>query len=100
MFITLIILVFVLATAGFIFTVKRYNRALPENRPNALQRPESVLLFTPNVEAEKRVDNRRTNLAERAARGETAALADAHATGDRKVYDEVLNALIDARMRQ
>jgi len=99
MFITLIILFFVLATAGFIFTVKRYNRALPENRSNALQPPASALLFTSDVEAEKRIDNRRTKLIERATRGETAALTDAHAAGDRKVYDEVLNALIDAQMR-
>ena len=100
MIIALIILFFVLATAGVIFTVNRYNRALPEKRSNALPPPDSALLFTPDVEAEGQIDDRRIKLVERAARGETAALTDAHATGDRKVYDEVLNALIDARLRQ
>ena len=32
--------------------------------------------------------------------GDTAALADARADGKKNVYDEVLNALIDARLRQ
>ena len=75
MLITLIILFFVLATAGFIFTVNRYNRALPENKSNALPPPDSALLFTSDVEAEERIDNRRTKLVERATRGETAALS-------------------------
>ncbi len=99
MIVTLIILFFVLVTAGFIFTVNRYNRALPEKRSNALP-PDPALLFTSNVEAEEQVDDRRTKLVERAGRGDTAALTAAHANGERKVYDEVLNALIDARLRQ
>ncbi|HKS40587.1 MAG TPA: hypothetical protein VJX74_08210 [Blastocatellia bacterium] len=100
MLITLIILFFVLVTAGLIFTVNRYNRALPEKKSNALPPPDPALLFTSDVEAEKPVDNRRTKLVERATRGDTAALTDAHANGERNLYDEVLSALIDARSRQ
>lgn len=99
MLITLIILFFALVTAGLIFTVNRYNRALPEKKSNALP-PNPALLFTSDVEAEEPVDNRRTKLVERARRGDTAALTDAHADGERNVYDEVLNALVDARLRQ
>ena len=100
MFITLIILFFVLVTAGFIFTLNRYNRALPEKKSNALPPPDPALLFTPDAEAEEPVDNRRTKLIERAAHGDAAALTDAHANGERKLYGEVLDALIDARQRQ
>ena len=96
----LIILFFALATAGFIFTVNRYNRALPEKKSNALPPSDSALLFAPEVEAGEPVDDRRTKLVERAAHGDNAALTDAHATGDRKLYHEVLNTLIDARLRQ
>lgn len=100
MIITLIILFFVLATAGVIFTVNRYNRALPEKKSNDLPPPDPALLFAPYAEAADHVDDGRTKLLERAARGETAALTDAHAEGERKLYDEVLDALIDARLRQ
>src|SRR4051812_47837370 len=100
MVITLIILFFVLVTAGVVFTVNRYNRALPENGSNALPPRDSALLFTPDIEAEEKVDDRRTKLVERAAHGDAAALTDAHATGDKEAYDEVLDALIDARLRQ
>ncbi|HST21429.1 MAG TPA: hypothetical protein VLR90_09950 [Blastocatellia bacterium] len=100
MLITLIILFFVLVTAGLIFTVNRYNRALPEKKSNALPPPDPALLFTSDVEAEEPVDNRRTKLVERATRGDIAALTDAHANGERNLYDEVLSALIDARLRQ
>lgn len=90
-----------LATAGFIFTVNRYARALPEkNRASAFPPPDSALLFTSEVEAEEQTDNRRTTLIERAAGGDTAALTDAHATGDVKLYGEILDTLIDARVRQ
>ena len=58
MLITLIILFFVLVTAGLIFTVNRYNRALPEKKSNALPPPDPALLFTSDVEAEEPVDNR------------------------------------------
>jgi hypothetical protein len=95
----LIILVIMLATAGFIFTVNR--RALPEKTgPRAFPPPGSALLFTSDAEAEEQIDNRRTMLAERAAGGDIAALTDAHATGDVKLYGEILDALIDARARQ
>ena len=100
MIITLIILFFALATAGVIFTVNRYNRALPEDKPNALQPPDSAPLFTSYVEAEEPPDDRRAKLVERAAQGDTAALADAHAAGDSQLYAEVLDALTDARIRQ
>lgn len=100
MIITLIILFFALVTAGFVFTVNYYNRALPEKKSNALPPHGSALLFTPDVEAERPVDNRRTKLMERAARGDIDALTGANAIGDRKLYGEVLDALVGARLRQ
>lgn len=100
MTIILIILFFVFATVGIIFTVNRYNRALPANGSNALPPREPALLFTPDAEAEGPVDNRRIKLVERAGRGEAAALAEAHSIGGNALYDEVLSALIDARLRQ
>ncbi|MGA9771266.1 MAG: hypothetical protein WBV94_19685 [Blastocatellia bacterium] len=100
MIIVLIILFFALATVGFIYTVNRYNRALPDGKPNALQPPDPALLFTSYAEAEEPVDNRRAKLVERAAAGDTAALADAHATGDVALYVEVLDALTDGHIRQ
>lgn len=101
MIFVLIILVIMLATAGFIFTVNHYNRALPEkNRANALPPPDSVLLFASDVEAGAPADNRRTALIERATGGDIAALTDAHAAGDVKLYGEILDALVDARVRQ
>jgi hypothetical protein len=91
----LIILVIMLATAGFIFTVNRYARTLPEkDRASAFPPPDSALLFTSAVEAEEPIYNRRTALIERAAGGDTAALTDAHAAGDVKLYGEVLDALM------
>ena len=100
MLITLIILFFVLVTAGLIFTVNRYNRALPEKEIERSAATRSGSVIHINVEAEEPVDNRRTKLVERATRGDTAALTDAHANGEKNLYDEVLSALIDARLRQ
>lgn len=100
MIIILVILFFMLATVGVIFTVNRYNRALPANKSNAFPPLDSALLFTSAVEAEEPIDDQRTKLVERAAQGDTATLAGAHSTGDSALYDQVLDALIDARLRQ
>lgn len=102
----LIILGLTLAAAAFVLTVHYYNRALPESKPQHVLPPAFVGLFAnpePEDEAVARAEqaaNRRARLFERAAQGDTSALAEAHATADAKLYDEILDAMIDTCARQ
>jgi len=102
----LIILGLTLAAAAFLLTVHYYNRALPESPPHPALPPVSGGLFAdpePEDESEAHKEqsaNQRAKLLELAAQRDTTALAEARATGDVKLYDEVLNALIDAFTRQ
>ena len=105
MIIILIILVLMLASAGFLLMVRRYDRALPEGKKEqALHFPPQTGLFAeevePKAEAEEKSHERRTMLVERANAGDTGALADARATGDAALYAEVLDACARAAERQ
>jgi hypothetical protein len=106
MIVILIILGLMLAAAAFVLTVHHYNRALPEPKAQPSLPPVPAGLFD-DPEPEDRADPRkaraakqRARLLELAAQRDLAALAEAHATGDVKVYDEILNAWIDAAARQ
>jgi hypothetical protein len=46
------------------------------------------------LEAEKQSSEQRARLLERAAQGDKAVLMEAHATGNKALYDEVLDALV------
>lgn len=108
MIVILIILVLALASVGFLLTVRRYDRALPEvEKEQALPYPPQAGLFAesgpeiePRDEAEAKAHNRRLTLVERAGAGDTGALSDALATGDAGLYGEVLDALARAAERQ
>jgi hypothetical protein len=102
----LIILGLTLAAAAFLLTVHYYNRALPESKSQPVLPPAYAGLFAdpePEDEGKARKEQsatRRAKLLELAAQRDTTALAEARATGDAKLYDEILNALIDSFTRQ
>lgn len=102
----LIILSLTLAAAALILTVHYYNRALPESNPQPALPPVSAGLFAdpePEDEAAARKEQsitRRARLLELAAQRDMTAIVEARASGDVKLYDEVLNALIDVFTRQ
>jgi hypothetical protein len=74
------------------------NRALPPAPPDfkglfAAAAEEEQALFIA-AQAEKELAERRRELLSRAEAGDKAALLEAHASGDAKLYDEALSALV------
>jgi len=99
----LIISVFLLAVAAFALhqrnrrpQLKEFN-TLPEPRNFdglfAEQRAEEMKLLA-QAEAERRIEEERRRLLERAAQGDETALYDSHNFGDDVVYREVLRSLV------
>ena len=91
----LIISIFLLALATFaIFRSKRSTST--DSAAPLPPVPPRALFDVAEAETEPRVNPEDTSreLNERASRGDAEALRDAHATGDRALYNDVLDALV------
>lgn len=101
----LILIILIIAFAGaaaLVFAVYHQNRALPDREARAELPREPAMLFGEKTSDEDAgsaaAANDRAAILARAAQGELATLGEAHKNA--RLYDEVLNALIDAFDRQ